>query len=59
MQLVNIQALLRVILNFDAFLSKNNVCRKAVLRIPTVLGMAELDVAHSIHPAPFRVLTPH
>lgn len=57
--LVNIQEPLRVILNFDVFLSKNNVCREAVLRIPTVLGMAELDLAHSIHSAPCRNLTPH
>lgn len=53
MQLVNIQAPLRVILNFDVFLSKNTVCRKAVLRIPTVLGMAEQDLA------PFTILTSH
>lgn len=53
MQLVNIQAPLRVILNFDAFLSENNVCRKAALRIPTVLSMAELDlpIAFILHPS--------
>lgn len=50
---------LRVILNFDIFLSKNNACRKAILRLSTVLEMAELNLAHRIHLAPCRNLTQH
>lgn len=46
-------------LNFGVFLSKNDVCREAALRIPTVLGMAGLDLTYIIHPAPFMILTPH
>lgn len=39
---------LRVILNFDVFFSKN-VCRKVILRLSTILEMAELNLAHRIH----------
>lgn len=48
---------LRVILNFDVLLSKNNVYREAVLRLSTELDMAELNLAHRIHLAACRNLT--
>lgn len=48
---------LRVILNFDVLLSKNNVYREAVLRLSTELDMAELNLAHGIHLAACRNLT--
>ena len=50
---------LGVILNFDVFLSKNNVCRKADLRISTALGMVELTLAHQIHLVACRNLSQH
>lgn len=58
MQVSEYSEALRVILNFD-FLSKNNVCGKAILRLSTVQEMAELNLAHRIHLVACRNLTQH
>lgn len=47
----------RVILDVGVLLSKNTACRKAVLRLPTALEMAELSLAHRIHLVACRNLT--
>lgn len=59
MQVSEYSEALRVILNFDVFLSKNNVCGKAVLRLSTVQETAELNLAHRIHLVACRNLTQH